>query len=234
MNLLSFESSAKTASVALLQDGVLIGEYTQNCGQTHSRTLLKMAEDLIKNCGLTISDVSAVAVAAGPGSFTGLRIGIAAAKGFAWGGEMPCIGVSTLEAMAIGKAQTNCVLCCAMDARRNQVYNALFSFENGALTRLCEDRAISVEDLEKELKKIKKVKIMVGDGAKLCYNTFDKNSEYILLPEHLRYQSAAGVALCAYPRLMSGDFVPAGELKPNYIRISQAERERAEKLKSEV
>ena len=152
MRILAFESSAKAASVAILQDGALLGEYFQNSGQTHSRTLAKMAEDLLANCDLTVADIDAVAVAAGPGSFTGVRIGVAAAKGLVWARELPCYGVSTLEAMVRGAAMCDGVYCACMDARRAQVYNAVFSVEDGKLLRLSEDRAISIEELGAELK----------------------------------------------------------------------------------
>ena len=157
MLILAFESSAKAASAALLRDGELLGEYFQNSGQTHSRTLTQMAEDLLRNCDLTAQNVDAVAVAAGPGSFTGVRIGVAAAKGFCWGRKIPCYGVSTLEAMAVGNAHLNGVICPAMDARRSQVYNALFESDGTNLSRMTEDRAISLEELKTELKKISSV-----------------------------------------------------------------------------
>ena len=121
MKLLAFESSAKAAGVAVLDDGRLLAEYFQNSGQTHSRTLMQMAENLLKNCDLEPQDIDACAVADGPGSFTGVRIGVAAAKGFSWGRELPCYGVSTLEAMARGAAGFAGVFCCCMDARRAQV-----------------------------------------------------------------------------------------------------------------
>ena len=145
MLILAFETSAKAASVALAEEGTLLGECYQNTGLTHSQTLLVMAQDLLNQCGRDVCQVTAVAVAAGPGSFTGVRIGVAAAKGFAWGREIPCYGVSTLEAMARTAAHLDGILCCAMDARRSQVYNALFRAENGSLTRLIEDRAISLQ-----------------------------------------------------------------------------------------
>lgn len=233
MLLLAFESSAKAAGVALLRDGALLGEYFQNSGQTHSRTLLKMAEDLINNCDLQVSDLDAVAVANGPGSFTGLRIGVAAAKGLAWGREIPCVGVSTLEAMAEGAYLTDGILVCCMDARRSQVYNAIFQKKNGELHRLSEDRAISVGELEEELKKLEKPKFLVGDGAVVCYNTVSDNSELHLLPEHLRLQRASGVALAAWKQLQRGDVPDAASLSPNYLRLSQAERERNKKLQQE-
>lgn len=233
MLLLAFESSAKAAGVALLKDGELLGEYFQNSGQTHSRTLLKMAEDLINNCDLQVSDLDAVAVANGPGSFTGLRIGVAAAKGLAWGRQIPCVGVSTLEAMAEGANLSDGILVCCMDARRNQVYNAVFQKENGELHRLCEDRAISVEELETELKKLEKPKFLVGDGAVVCYNTVSDNADLHLFPEHLRLQRASGVALTAWKLLQRGDVPDAATLSPNYLRLSQAERERNKKLQQE-
>ncbi|MBQ3072614.1 MAG: tRNA (adenosine(37)-N6)-threonylcarbamoyltransferase complex dimerization subunit type 1 TsaB [Oscillospiraceae bacterium] len=233
MILLAFESSAKSAGAALYRDGAFIGENLQASGQTHSRTLLEIAEDLLKTCELTVDDVDAVAVAAGPGSFTGLRIGIAAAKGFAWGREIPCVGVSTLEAMARGAAVTDGVYVCCMDARRAQVYNAIFEIKDGKLTRLCPDRAVSIEELNGDLEKIEKPKILVGDGALLCYNTLSDNGELILPPEHLRLQRPAGVALAALEALSRGETASAAELRPNYLRLSQAERDRAERLKKE-
>ena len=233
MILLAFESSAKAAGAALYRDGSFLGETLQLSGQTHSRTLLEIAEDLLSTCRLTVDDVSAVAVAAGPGSFTGLRIGIAAAKGFAWGRQIPCVGVSTLEAMARGAAVTDGVYVCCMDARRAQVYNAIFERKDGVFARICEDRAISIEDLAKDLKNIKKQKILVGDGALLCYNTLDEKADLVLPPEHLRMQRPSGVALAAAEALSRGYSISAAELRPNYLRLSQAERERAEKLKKE-
>jgi len=229
--LLAFESSAKSAGAALWRDGSLLGEYHQNSGQTHSRTLLKMAEDLLRNCDLTPQQLDYAAVAAGPGSFTGLRIGVAAAKGISWGREIPCIGVSTLEAMARSCAMTDGVLVCCMDARRQQVYNALFEVQDGVITRLTEDRAISVEQLDAELKKIEKTKILVGDGATLCYNTLQNREGLLLAPEHLRLQRASGVALAAAERIRAGEILPPEAVNPNYLRLSQAEREREEKKK---
>ena len=234
MLILAFESSAKACSCALLRDGQLLAEYFQNSGQTHSRTLMKMAEDMLRNCDLTSGDVDAVGVAAGPGSFTGVRIGVSCAKGFAWAGELPCYGVSTLEAMAQGAACFEGTVCAVMDARRQQVYNALFRAGAGALTRICADRAISIEELSEDLKKLEGPKILVGDGAALCYNNLkDAIPGLRLAPEHLRQQRASGVALCAYVLARSGDPGDGAALSPNYLRLSQAERERLEREKRE-
>lgn len=232
MLILAFESSAKACSCALLRDGALLAEYFQNGGQTHSRTLMKMAQDMLGNCDLTPQDVDAVGVAAGPGSFTGVRIGVACAKGFAWAGELPLFGVSTLEAMAHGIVPFAGVICAAMDARRDQVYNALFRSDRQTLTRLCPDRAISVAALAEDLKKHEAPQILVGDGAQLCYNSLGETiCDLRLAPEHLRHQRASGVALCAFDRLRNGDPGDGSALTPNYLRLSQAERERLEREK---
>lgn len=230
MRILAFETSAKAAGVALLEDGKLLGEYMQNSGQTHSRTLMKMAEDLLHNCDLKAEDIHAVACAAGPGSFTGVRIGVAAAKGFSWGLQLPCYGVSTLEAMARNVALTDGIYCAAMDARRNQVYTALFEQKQGVFSRLTEDMAISLDELSSLLKKYDNTKMLVGDGAALCYNELNKLVPgLLLLPEHFRMQRAAGVALLAWDQVQAGVHPSGGELVPNYLRLSQAERERMNK-----
>ena len=228
MLILAFETSAKAASAALMKEGKLLGESYQNTGLTHSQTLMVMAEDLLKTCGYTPQQVEAVAVAAGPGSFTGIRIGVAAAKGFAWGGELPCYGVSTLEAMALWLGVYDGYVLPVMDARRSQVYNALFLAEGGKLTRLCEDRAIALADLAEELKNLQKPIFLVGDGSNLCYNTLlEEVPGLVLPPEHRLHQRASGVALAAQEMIRCGLPGDAAELNPNYLRLSQAERERA-------
>ena len=232
MLILAFETSAKAASTALLEDGKLLGEIYQNTGLTHSQTLMVMAEDLLKQCGKTVSEVSAVAVAEGPGSFTGVRIGVAAAKGFAWGREIPCYGVSTLEAMALGLGVYQGYVCPCMDARRSQVYNALFYVNRGALERVSEDRAISLAELGEELKNFNEPIFLVGDGSNLCYNTLlESVPNLVLPPEHRMHQRASGVALAARKQVEVGDPGDANALTPNYLRLSQAERERAERMK---
>ena len=224
---LAFETSAKAASVALTEDGRLLGESYQNTGLTHSQTLMVMAEDLLKQCGKTMADVTAVAVAEGPGSFTGVRIGVAAAKGLAWGGQLPCYGVSTLEAMAVSLGIYEGHICACMDARRNQVYNALFLAEGGKLERLTEDRAIALVDLKSDLEHIDGPIFLVGDGAVLTHRTLSGEIPGLILPpEHKRHQRAVGVGLAA----MEQEAVDAAAMAPNYLRLSQAERERAERL----
>lgn len=221
MRILAVESSAQAASAALTDDGKLICELYSNLNMTHSQTLLPMCERIFETCGITAQDVDLFAVAAGPGSFTGIRIGIAAVKGMAFAAEKPCAAVSTLEALAHNVKIFNGVICAAMDARCKQVYNALFESDGENLTRLTEDRAISIDDLLSELKNMKKSVILVGDGANLCYNV-KRCGNLILAPENLKFQHASSVALAAE----NAAAISASDLDAFYIRLPQAERER--------
>lgn len=224
---LALESSAKSASVALVEDGQLLAQYNQNTGLTHSRTLLPMAEDLLRNTECSIRDLDRVAVAVGPGSFTGVRIGVATVKGLCWALELPAVGVSTLEAMAWhGQGQPEgTVICCAMDARRGQIYNALFVWEDGGPQRLCPDRAIALEELVGDIQGERV--FLVGDGARLCHRELqERGVRPVLAPPSLEHQSAWGVAMAA----MDKPTVSSGELLPLYLRLSQAERERQARL----
>ena len=233
MLILAFETTAKAGSVALLEDNKLLAESYQNTGLTHSQTLMVMAEDMLKAAGKSMADVTAVSVAEGPGSFTGVRIGVAAAKGLAWGGELPCYGVSTLESMALTLGAYQGYICPVMDARRSQVYNALFYVNSGVMERVSEDRAIALSDLTEELKSLKEPIFLVGDGSNLTYNTLkDSIPSLVLPPEHRMHQRASGVALAAAKKIASGDPGDAAAMVPNYLRLSQAERERMEKQKN--
>jgi tRNA threonylcarbamoyladenosine biosynthesis protein TsaB len=227
MLLLAFETSAKAASVALFDGENLLGEQYQNTGLTHSQTLMVMAQDLLKVCGKSAADVTHLAVAAGPGSFTGIRIGVAAAKGFGWGAELPVYGVSTLESMALGLGVWEGYVVPTMDARRDQTYTAIFRAEQGKLTRELEDSAISYAELAEKLKNCEKSIFLVGDGAILCYNTLAETvSGLVLPPESRMHQRAAGVALLAEQMQNAGLSGDGASLTPNYLRLSQAERER--------
>ena len=235
MLILAFETSAKAASVALMEDARLLGESYQNSGLTHSQTLLSMAETLLHTCSRAPQQVDAVAVASGPGSFTGIRIGVAAAKGFAWGRSLPCYGVSTLEAMALSTGLSSGVICPVMDARRGQVYNALFSVSCGNCTRIREDRAISLQELGEDLQKMSQPVFLVGDGSLLCYNTLlERVPNLVCPPEHRMHQRASGVGLAALEAISRGDSGDAQALIPHYLRLSQAERERLEKENKEM
>ena len=233
MLILAFETSAKAASVALVENGKLLGESYQNTGMTHSQTLMVMAEDTLKAAGKTVRDLSAVAVAEGPGSFTGVRIGVAAAKGLAWGGNLPCYGISTLEAMAVSLGAFQGYVCPVMDARRSQVYNALFYVNCGKLERIAPDRAIALKELGEELKMLEGPIFLVGDGSVLCYNTLSGEIPGLALPpEHRMHQRAAGVALLAEEKAAAGESGDGAALTPNYLRLSQAERERLERMQN--
>ena len=227
MLILAFETSAKAASVALHDGQKLLAESYQNTGLTHSQTLMVMAEDMLKQCGYRTEDVTAVAVAAGPGSFTGVRIGVAAAKGLAWGLEAPCYGVSTLEAMAKNFAVADGIVCAVMDARRNQVYNALFRAKNGEISRLTEDRAIALAELDRELAALEEPVYLVGDGSLVAKAALQ---DRVIAPEeHRMHQRAAGVAMVAAELTKAGAPADAEGLQPNYLRLSQAEREKLER-----
>lgn len=225
MLVLAVEASASPASAAVTEDGKLLGECYVNIKQTHSQTLLPMVEGLLKSLQKTCADFDLMAVARGPGSFTGVRIGVACVKGLAFPQDTPCCGVSTLEAMALGGLMLEgCVICPVMDARCGQVYNALFRVENGALLRLTEDRALSIEELGSQCAPYGEKLILFGDGAALCYKSFQAFGAR-LAPEEIRFQRASRVALAAERMARAGETVSAAALLPAYLRLPQAERE---------
>ena len=229
MKIIALESSAVTASVAVTEDEKLLAQSFQNSGLTHSATLMPMAADLLKNTGLTLEEMDVVAVAAGPGSFTGVRIGVAAAKGLAWPEDKPCAPCSTLEAMAWQCVHLDGEICAAMDARRDQVYCARFLAEHGELTRLTVDRAIGLDELAEEVCASGKTQLLVGDGAHLAQKVLEaRGLSTVLMPPHLLYQTAWGVARAALRLAREGALVSAAAMAPSYHRLSQAERERLE------
>ncbi len=227
MLILAFESSARPASVALLEDGRLLSQYSQCSALTHSRTLLPMAEDMLKNAERRLRDIDLLAVAHGPGSFTGIRIGVSTVKGLAWALDKPCVGVSTLEAMAWNGLAAGGLICPVMDARRSQVYNALFAIRGGRPARLTPDRPIALSELIGELRERGQSVFLVGDGAELAAKALEEAAlPYVLAPENLRWQSAWGVAMAAAEQTPG----TADSLLPVYLRLSQAERERQARL----
>ena len=225
MKILALETSAKAVSAAVAENGKILCSGYQDTGLTHSRTLMPIVEHILENTDLTMADVDVIAVAAGPGSFTGIRIGVSAAKGLAFAVNKPAVGVSTLAAMARNVAFMDGLVICAMDARRNQVYNALFEAKDGNLTRLTEDRAIALADLAEELRNDPRPKTVVGDGARLCFD-FLQNAEIPcrLAPAHLIMQNAMSVALEAEALAAEGAWTNAQDLQPVYLRPAQAER----------
>ncbi|WP_101697975.1 tRNA (adenosine(37)-N6)-threonylcarbamoyltransferase complex dimerization subunit type 1 TsaB [Clostridium minihomine] len=234
MKILAIDSTAVAASAAVMEDDRLLGEFFIHTKQTHSQTLMPMVQQVLDCTGISINEIDLFAAAAGPGSFTGVRIGVACVKGMAMAQNKPCVGVSTLEAMAYNLSCPGAVVCAVMDARREQVYNALFQLTKDGFQRLTPDRAISIEDLAQECKNFNSSLFLVGDGAKLCYNTngFQELSA-LLPPEPSLYQRAFGVGKAAYRACLQGQAVPAGELLPVYLRLPQAERELKKRLENQ-
>jgi tRNA threonylcarbamoyladenosine biosynthesis protein TsaB len=227
LKILAIETSAKSVSAAVVENGVPLASAYQNMGLTHSRTLMPLVDGILSAAGLRVQDMDLLAAANGPGSFTGLRIGVSALKGLAWALEKPCCGVSTLAAMARNLAHMEGLIICAMDARRNQVYNALFLAHDGVLTRQCPDRAIGLAELAEEIKNRPEPKFVVGDGAGLCYNyLLEQDVPCRMAPPQLVMQNAVGVALAAEEMAAAGQVTTARDLVPVYLRLSQAERER--------
>lgn len=223
MKILSVDSSAKTASVAVTDGTTLLSECFVNAGLTHSRTLMPMVDNALSQADLKIENIDAICVNAGPGSFTGIRIGVAAVKGLALSTDKPCSGVSTLESIAYNFIDEDAIICAAMDARCNQVYAALFNVENGSVSRIRDDYAVPICELSEEISKLGKTVILAGDGAELCYNAMkDSVSNIKLSAEFRRYQRAYGAALAA---LANNEFTDSSLLAPVYLRMPQAERE---------
>ena len=233
MIILALDSTAQTGAVALCRDRSLVASFTLNTGNTHSETLLPSVEAVLKLGGVSADDVDLFAIAEGPGSFTGVRIGAATIKGLAFGRNKPCVGVSTLEALAYNLRGFSGIACPVMNARRSQVYNALFRVEHGKIERLCPDRAISLADLAAELAAYGDTPIyLAGDGydmTRAALGTCNLRET----PEELIYQSGYSVAACALSAFEAGRHTTDDALVPTYLRLPQAERERLEKEKNQ-
>ena len=231
MLMLGMDTSAVAASVALWEDGRLLGENFVNVKLTHSQTILPMVQNLLDSCDRKISQVETFAVSAGPGSFTGLRIGISAVKGMAFASNNPCIPVSTLEALAYQLSGQECIAIPAMDARCQQVYTAAFRVGRDGVQRLSEDAAMSISQLQTKIQEFSDglPRILVGDGAQLCYNCWE-GSDVLLAPEHLRFQRAGAVCMAALHHL--SEAVSPADLAPRYLRLPQAQRELLKKQES--
>jgi tRNA threonylcarbamoyladenosine biosynthesis protein TsaB len=229
MLILALDSTAVVASVALCRDETPIASFHIKNGNTHSETLLPMVETVLKTAGFSVNDIDLFACSVGPGSFTGVRIGVATIKGLAFGKNKPCIGVSTLKALALNAVPFDGIISPVMNARRGQVYNALFRYENGSLVRLCPDRALSVLELEAELAKKGEPFALVGDGVEEMIRIAPKTAIARISPL-LTDQNAISVAKCAYRAFLDGKSSTDAELKPVYLRLPQAERERLAKL----
>lgn len=226
MKVLAIDCSAKAASVAVMEDDSLLCEGFINTKITHSQTLMPLLRAMLDSAKISLDDIELLAVSKGPGSFTGVRIGIAAVKGMAHAKGLPCAGVSTLLAMAMNIDDSDRIVCCTMDARCSQVYNALFRVKDNDIVRLCEDRVLTVGELAQELGGMNSPVLLLGDGAKICYESFKEcGIDVRLAPENLLYQRAYGVARAALADFKTRAYCTAKELVPLYLRRPQAERE---------
>ncbi len=226
MTILGLDSSAGAASVAVCDQTGVLGEFFINTKLTHSQTLMPMVQSLLENMQLSLAQIDAFAVACGPGSFTGLRIGIAAVKGMAMASGKPCAAVSTLHALAYNLRGVEGIVCAAMDARCEQVYTALYRAQGGKLSRITEDSALAVSELASQLQQFAEPIFLVGDGASLCYNKLSCEIAGLrLAPEHLVFQRASSVCALAAEQVLTGNTQSAAALAPAYLRLPQAQRE---------
>ena len=231
MKILAVDTTAKAASVCLAEEDKIIGSFFIDTALTHSRTLMPMLDALLINTETKAEELSAIAVNAGPGSFTGVRIGVAAVKGLAFARGIPCVSVSTLESMAYNCLGGDCVVCAVMDARCSQVYNALFRVKGSRIERLCDDRALSLTDLKEELRRFDGSIVLVGDGAVIsCDFLKGEIGNLSLAPMNIRIQTAASTAMAAFGKLNRGETLTAAELMPVYLRLPQAQRELNKRL----
>ena len=229
MKILAVDTSATPVSAALTDSGRLLGEFYLNVKTTHSQTLMPIVESLLKTTGTDVKDIDVFAVNVGPGSFTGVRIGVASVKGLTMPLDKPCAAVSTLEAMANCIPYESGVVCAVMDARCSQVYNALFRMKGGIAERLTPDRALSIAELKQELANYSEEVYLVGDGAEICQNAFSDMENIVLVPENIRFQHAYGTAKAAERMAEENKLCTSDELMPMYLRLPQAERERLAK-----
>lgn len=237
MKILALECSAGPVSAAIIENGSIINSDFSNVKLTHSQTLMPMVENILSGASLTFNDIDGLAISNGPGSFTGIRIGISALKGLGAPKKLPCVAVSTLEAIAHNYINTNAIVCAVMDARCNQVYNAVFRTHNGSVERLCEDRAILCQELAEDLKLLSQNKkncvIIAGDGTEVFWPFVQNMTGFVKSSEAQRYQNAVSVGLTAEKQFLKGNTLTPNELLPVYLRLPQAERELKKKQETE-
>ena len=232
MIILAMDTSSVNATVAVCDENKILGEYTISSERAHSQMIIPMLDNLHSSLSLTLNDVDVFSVCLGPGSFTGVRIGAATVKGIAYGKNKPCVSVSTLEALAYNLKDRDGLICPVMNARRQQVYNALFESKDGELTRLCPDRAISITELDEELADKTLPVYLSGDGYEITEKGFNK-TDVKPVGIRQRYQCGYSVAQIALKKYEKNDTVSDSELAPIYLRPSQAERERQARLEAE-
>lgn len=233
MKILALESSGLVASVAIVSEDALLAEYTVNYKKTHSQTLLPMLDEIVKMVEMPLSEVDAIAISEGPGSFTGLRIGSATAKGLGLALNKPIVAVPTLDSLAYNLYGTDKLICPLMDARRNQVYTGLYEFTSSKFNVVKEQSAVAVDEIISEINRLNKKVIYLGDGVEAYRQVLMEKTrvDYDFAPFHLAKQRAATVGALGIIYYKSNKIQTAAEHEPIYLRLSQAERERAERLK---
>lgn len=232
MRILALDSSGLVASVAIASEEALLAEYTINYKRTHSQTLLPMLDEIIRMADLDLSDIDAIAVSAGPGSFTGLRIGSATAKGLGLALDKPIIPIPTVDGLAYNLYGTDKMVCPIMDARRDQVYTGLYEFIDDRLNVISPQKAVSIDELVEEINQIGRETIFLGDGVPIHRERIENKmkNDYEFAPIHMNRQRAGAIAALGLQYYRLGQVESADQHQPVYLRMSQAERERAEKL----
>ncbi len=231
MYILAIESASSVASACITRDGRVIAQYTTDTGKTHSTTLLLMIEEVFKAAQLTVSDMDCIAVSAGPGSYTGLRIGVATAKGLAFADDIRCVGVSSLEALAMNVATEKVLICPVSDARRDRVFCGLYEYVDGKMQAFMKDCVLETDELISRLKEFDREIIFLGDATEIIREKVN-DERFIFAPMHLRMPDAKGVAAAALVKAREGETVSADELLPEYLTQSQAERNRFRQMES--
>ncbi len=234
MKILALDSSGLVASVAIMEDGVLLSEYTMNYKKTHSQTLLPMLDEMVQMIDLDLNTVDAIAVAGGPGSFTGLRIGSATAKGLGLALKKPLISIPTVDGLAYNLCGTDKIVCPLMDARRNQVYTGIYEFEGKELKVIKKQMAVDISEIAEQLNALGREVIFLGDGYPVYEQKLKELVQvpFLEAPAHQNRQRAGALAALAMTYAKEGRMEAAKEHQPDYLRLSQAERERAEKEKA--
>lgn len=231
MKILAIDSSGLVATVAILENGSMLAEYTLNYKKTHSQTLLPMLDEIVRQMDLDLGSIDAIAVAAGPGSFTGLRIGSATAKGLGLALNKPIIPVPTVDALAYNLWGTADVVCPMVDARRNQVYTGIYEFVGEEMNILLSQNAVAIEEVLEQLNEMGRPVIFLGDGVPVQEKTIQEKMKvpYRLAPSHMARQRAGALGALAFVYYQAGRVEHARDHKPEYLRLSQAERERMER-----
>lgn len=231
MRILAVDTSAKVTSVSIVSDTQVLSEFNIDTKLTHSQALMPMLQAALDCSKLTLEEIDGFAVSSGPGSFTGLRIGIGAIKGLSYASNKPCVSVSTLKALAYNLQGVDGIVCAVMDARCNQVYTASFESSPSGMVRISEDEALSIDELINKLKTNKKNIFFVGDGADLCYNKLKDCLDCIYVADNgKKYQKASMVGVCALEEFASGNVLSAAQIAPVYLRLPQAQRERLARM----